>query len=146
MIYCFIFIFMFAYIEDSNLGLNCWIWVIDLNISFLHHQFDSLFQIFILRKDGIEKIFWSLYFINSFLKNLRFNLKHTFTILMMIFVLFLFCLIYIEDINLGLNCWIWVIHLNISFLHHRFDSLFQIFIQKKKKGTYFNDNLIIIIS
>ena len=38
---------------------------------------------------------------------------------------------YFEDPKFGLNCWIWVIHLNISFLLSQFDSLFQIFIQKK---------------
>ena len=47
------------------------------------------------------------------------------------FFIFVFCFIYIEDSKFELNCWIWVIHLNISFLLNQFHSLFQIFIQKR---------------
>ena len=45
----FYFCFCFIYFQYSSFGLNCWIWVIHLNISFLLSQFYFLFFIKINR-------------------------------------------------------------------------------------------------
>ena len=94
--------------------------MIHINIPFLLSQFYSLLKIFIQnkkQKNRIRKMELTRYFDNM--------------IIILFFILFVF--IYHQDSKFELNCWIWVIHLNISFLHRQFYYLFQIFIQKKKR-------------
>ena len=98
---------------------------------FFLRQFDCLYSYFILNFQNanlitISSIFFSIQFLN-------------------------YLFFYLQDSKFGLNCWIWVIHLNISFLHRQFDCLLQIFIQKKKRirkngidMIILDNNLIII--
>ena len=116
------FCFWFIYPQDSKFGLNCWIWVIHLNISFLLSQFHCLFQIFIQKKKRLRK--------KDISDNNLIIIINIFDLLYFFF--YFFCFIYFQDTKFGLNCWIWVIHLNISFLLSQSNWLFQIFIQKKK--------------
>ena len=109
LIYLFLFlIFVFFYLPWRP---KVWIELLDLSDSlkyFIPSESISLSIPNIYKKNGVDNIAFDYY--DPF---------------------FCFLVYYSKDTKFGLNCWIWVIHLNISFLLSQFYCLFQIFIQKK---------------
>ena len=124
---CFLFLF-FVYLPPR---FKVWIELLNLSDSlkyFIPSEPIWLSIPNIYSRKGLEKIE---------LKNILIIIYNIFSIIfwftLFLFLFFVFCFIYSKDPKFGLNCWIRLIHLNISFLLSQFDCLLETVIQKKKR-------------